>query len=240
VTYRIFTDHLGSPRRVVNTADGSIVQQMEYNEFGNVVEDTNPGFQPFGFAGGLYDRDTGLVRFGARDYDAETGRWTAKDPILFAGGDTNLYTYVVSDPVNLTDFEGLDWQDWDLSGAADFFSGFGDIVTGIPFTDMSLTGLIRSLDGTDKFVNKCSDAYLAGMVTGVAWQVAFHARGFQTGHEFSFKFGNRKLRIAPWGNRTGHPYGQRPHYHRNIPDPSNPDQSIPGGGIGRHRPWEGF
>ncbi|MDS4031603.1 MAG: hypothetical protein RKO66_16235 [Candidatus Contendobacter sp.] len=35
--------------------------------------DTSPGFQPFGFAGGLYDKDTGLVRFGARDYGAADG-----------------------------------------------------------------------------------------------------------------------------------------------------------------------
>ena len=28
---------------------------------------------PFGFAGGLHDRDTGLVRFGYRDYDPEVG-----------------------------------------------------------------------------------------------------------------------------------------------------------------------
>ncbi len=34
----------------------------------------NPSFQPFGFAGGLYDLDTKLTRFGARDYDAETSR----------------------------------------------------------------------------------------------------------------------------------------------------------------------
>jgi RHS repeat-associated protein len=46
--------------------------------------DSNPGFQPFGFADGLYDRDTDLVRFGARDYDLETSRWTAKDPIGFS------------------------------------------------------------------------------------------------------------------------------------------------------------
>jgi RHS repeat-associated protein len=71
-----------------------------------VLTDTNPGFQPFGFAGGLYDVDTGLVRFGARDYDPHTGRWTAKDPIRFGGGDTNLYGYVVGDPVNLTDPSG--------------------------------------------------------------------------------------------------------------------------------------
>jgi len=86
---------------------------MNYNEFGNVLSDTNPGFQPFGFAGGIYDQDTGLVRFGARDYDPETGRWTAKDPILFAGGDTNLYGYTLNDPVNFIDPSGLSWlDDW--------------------------------------------------------------------------------------------------------------------------------
>jgi len=61
----------------------------------------------FGFAGGFYDPDTGLVRFGARDYDAEVGRWTTKDPILFRGGDTNLYAYAGNDPVNSTDPSGL-------------------------------------------------------------------------------------------------------------------------------------
>jgi RHS repeat-associated protein len=69
------------------------------------------GFQPFGFAGGFSDHDTKLVRFGMRDYDAETARWTMKDPILFAGGDTNVYGYVLNDPVNLVDPEGLDWKD---------------------------------------------------------------------------------------------------------------------------------
>ena len=67
-----------------------------------------PGFQPFGFAGGLLDRDTGLVRFGARDYDPETGRLTRKDPLGFVGGGTNLYGYALADPVNLTDPTGPD------------------------------------------------------------------------------------------------------------------------------------
>jgi RHS repeat-associated protein len=56
-------------------------------------------------------RILGFVRFGARDYDAETGRWTAKDPIGFNGGDTNLYGYVQGDPVNYFDHLGL-WPSW--------------------------------------------------------------------------------------------------------------------------------
>lgn len=108
VTYRILVDLVGSPRLVVNTATGDIVQRMDYDEFGNVLQDTHPGFQPFGFAGGLYDPQTGLVRFGARDYDAEVGRWTAKDPLLFGTwGATNTYEYVLSDPVNFVDPEGM-------------------------------------------------------------------------------------------------------------------------------------
>lgn len=105
--YRIVSDHLGSPRLVVNTADGSIAQRMDYDEHGKVILDTNPGFQPFGFAGGLYDRQTGLVRFGARDYDPEVGRWTARDPIGFAGKSANLYLYSFGDPVNYIDPNGL-------------------------------------------------------------------------------------------------------------------------------------
>jgi RHS repeat-associated protein len=103
--YRILTDHLGSLRLVVRVSDGAIVQQLAYDPWGEVETDTNPGFQPFGFAGGLYDPETRLVRFGARDYDPAIGRWTAKDPSGFLGG-TNLYAYADNDPVNLIDLTG--------------------------------------------------------------------------------------------------------------------------------------
>jgi len=47
-TYRLISDHLGSPRLIVHAQTGTIEQRLDYDEFGN-------------------------VRFGARDYDAETG-----------------------------------------------------------------------------------------------------------------------------------------------------------------------
>jgi RHS repeat-associated protein len=137
VTYRIISDHLGSPRLVVNTNDGSVAQRMDYDEFGNVI-DSNPGLQPFGFAGGIYDQHTKLTRFGARDYDAETGRWTAKDPIRFAGRDTNLFGYVFSDPINQIDPTGLTTY----PAAGPVTSGFG------PRTD-PLTGTQSFHPGTD-------------------------------------------------------------------------------------------
>ncbi len=104
--YQIISDHLGSVRMVVDVATGVVAQNMSYDEFGNVQEDSNPGFQPFGFSGGLYDAQTGLVRFGARDYDPISGRWCSKDPIGFNGGDSNLFRYCGNDGINFVDPTG--------------------------------------------------------------------------------------------------------------------------------------
>ena len=100
-------DQVGSLRAVSDNTN-TIIKEITYDSFGNITNDTNPSFKvPFGFAGGLYDEDTGLTRFGYRDYDAYTGKWTAKDPIDFSGGDSNLYGYVLGDPVNGYDSDGL-------------------------------------------------------------------------------------------------------------------------------------
>ncbi len=116
-TYYLSHDHLGSLRLVAD-GFGNTVTRIEYDSFGNILYETNPVFPvPLGFTGGLHDRDTGLVR------------WTAKDPIGFAGGDTDLYGYVMNDPVNGVDPWGLaivgifgsPYQYW-----KNFFGSFGD------------------------------------------------------------------------------------------------------------------
>jgi RHS repeat-associated protein len=106
--FAFVSDERGSVRMVIAMGSGSVVQELRYDVWGRMVFDSNPGFQPFGYAGGIYDEATGLVRFGARDYDGEIGRWLSKDPILFDGGDTNLVSYVTNDPVNWSDVSGLD------------------------------------------------------------------------------------------------------------------------------------
>jgi RHS repeat-associated protein len=126
VTYYLAYDQVGSLRVVADSA-GNVVKRIDHDSFGNIIADTNEAFKiPFGFAGGLHDRDTGLVRFGLRDYDPDVGRWTAKDPIFFAGGDTDLYGYVLNDPVNLIDPSGL--IDIDKIRTAVLILGIVDVV----------------------------------------------------------------------------------------------------------------
>ena len=126
-TYYLTFDQVGSLRAVTD-ASGTVVKRVDYDSFGNILTDTAPAFSIlFGFAGGLHDRDTNLVRFGFRDYDPEIGRWTAKDPIGFYGGDIDLYGYCLDDPLNLIDFIGLRVTDW---------SGVLDGSGGLPYVDI--------------------------------------------------------------------------------------------------------
>ena len=116
--YYITTDQLGTPR-VVCDANGTLVKVLEYDSFGQVIADCYPEFElHISFAGGLIDVETELVRFGFRDYDAVAGKWTAKDPINFAGEDGNMYRYVGNASVNYTDATGLNpWSNFINWGA---------------------------------------------------------------------------------------------------------------------------
>ncbi|MDG0816248.1 RHS repeat protein [Bdellovibrio svalbardensis] len=105
--YRIISDQVGTPKMIVDSSNGQVVESFNCDEFGVSQDGKVSNIIPFGFAGGLYDADTGLVRFGARDYSPVAGKWTTTDPLRFNGGDTNLYGYVLNDPINKIDPMGL-------------------------------------------------------------------------------------------------------------------------------------
>jgi hypothetical protein len=126
----------------------------------------------------------------------------------------------------------LNWLN-PLDDLTNFLAGFGGGVS------LGLTDWIRE-EWTEKVwedhdvVDPCSGAYMAGKFVGYLWFTAINIEGARTGYEFKF---GKNWRFAPWGNRTDHKYGERPHYHhRHSPGPDGEPPS--GGSIGRHRPWE--
>lgn len=178
-TYYLTYDQVGS-LRLITDSSGNVVKRVDYDSFGNIIADTNPGFNVmFGFAGGLQDPDTGLVRFGYRDYNPDTGRWTAKDPIFFAGGDTDLYGYVLNDPVNGIDPSGL----WRLP---DYWSG--NLNIGVPGTGGLLSWSITA--SLDRYGNWYWSALGAGV-----------GKAFMEGTSFSV--------TANWLNQQGQPCEQK-------------------------------
>jgi len=106
-TYKVVVDRRGSVRAVIDVSNGSVAQTIDYDAWGKIenIAGSDPFIQPFGFGGGLYDVDTGLVRLGARDYEPETKRRLVPEPAGFAGAD-NFYIYANGDPINLVDPDG--------------------------------------------------------------------------------------------------------------------------------------
>jgi RHS repeat-associated protein len=134
-SYRLISDQLGSPRYAVNESNiNDVPYHVSWGPFG--TPSVSGGLTvaaldwiPFGFAGGLYDRETGLLHFGARDYSPQLNRWLSKDPINFRGGDANLYAYVGNDPVNRIDPTGLWYIDVNFGGGS-VVGGTGGVYLG--------------------------------------------------------------------------------------------------------------
>jgi RHS repeat-associated protein len=142
--FYVSSDQVGTPVTVAD-ASGNIVKSVVRDAWGTIVSDSNAAFDTVvGFAGGLPDEATGLVRFGFRDYDPAAGRWTARDPILYAGGQANLYEYAANDPVDRVDRAGLVSElDFKSQDPADPYAQFspadylGAAISAIPATGVA-------------------------------------------------------------------------------------------------------
>jgi RHS repeat-associated protein len=101
-------NHLATPE-VMTDETGAIVWKADYKPFGGaLIDSTSTITNDFRFPGQYFDSETGLHYNWNRYYDPSTGRYLTADPIGLTGG-INLYAYVLNDPVNLIDPEGLEF-----------------------------------------------------------------------------------------------------------------------------------
>jgi RHS repeat-associated protein len=146
-------DGLGS---VVGTSDiaGATLATQRYDAWGNTLVAGN--IPQYGYTGREPDA-TGLIYYRARYYDQQTGRFAQRDPVGFAGGDINLYTYVGGNPVNAKDPDGE---------IINFLVGAG--------TSVVVGGIIRGLTGGNVFDAKAiaADAALGAVGVGVVSKIS--------------------------------------------------------------------
>ena len=193
--YYVGSDQVGTPK-VVFAGDGTIVKRLVYDSYGDLISDSDPAFElPIGFAGGLADPATGLVRFGLRDYDPKAGRFTARDPIFFEGSPFNLYAYAGSNPIGKRDPTGL------LCVGGSFYSGVGG---GIQYCYKEGKHSVCDEVGVgagggvelDPFGDVASDgATLVAEVTG-KWGPASGTLGFETDLDCFNTKGSAKVGLA--------------------------------------------
>jgi RHS repeat-associated protein len=112
--YDIQSDHLGTPRALVERGRDKIV--WKWSILGDAFGADAPNEDPDGdgekvvfdmrFPGQRYDLYTRLFQNGFRDYDSSTGRYAQSDPIGLNGG-ISSYAYAFSSPYGAVDPSGL-------------------------------------------------------------------------------------------------------------------------------------
>lgn len=97
----------------LTTDFNSTAYMYQFDPYGTATVTQNSGGtglaqNPYTFSGGLQDRATGQIKFGARWYTPTTGTWTQQDP-LNAPLDPSVadrYAYASGDPINVFDPTG--------------------------------------------------------------------------------------------------------------------------------------
>jgi len=106
-TNRVYmADALGSIVALTDSAK-AIQTEYDYQPFGKSTSTGTPTPNPYSFTG-REDDGTGLMYYRARYYHPVLGRFIGEDPLEGDGGGLNLFAYVLNDPINWFDSDGLD------------------------------------------------------------------------------------------------------------------------------------
>lgn len=232
-------DQLGSTTSLT-TSTGSSAQTYKYDAYGQLTSTKPTIVNPFRYAGQYTDPETGLQYLRARYYEPATGQMLSRDPLTATS--RQPYAYANNDPTDQTDPTGLygvgdfaddvtgtigEVDDVIKSGESAQFLG-NEILAAANTVTFGASNNVLGIDGDCLGVAGDVGGALGYLIPGGA-----AVRGFRVGKEFAV---GRNFRVAPFGNRTGHPTGKYPHYHRRSPGPGGQVRS--GQGIGRHRPLD--
>tara|TARA_R100000027_G_scaffold17378_2_gene12564 strand:- start:465 stop:6296 length:5832 start_codon:yes stop_codon:yes gene_type:complete len=98
----------GNVRGYWSVDEETLVAEYDYGAFGEPLQVNIDGDRelPFGFSTKYTDSFSGLLYYGFRYYDPETGRWLSRDP-LGEFSALNIYAFISNDPLNDFDLIGL-------------------------------------------------------------------------------------------------------------------------------------
>jgi RHS repeat-associated protein len=164
---RIFyyhNDHLGTPNRMTDEGR-TVVWSAGYEPFGQATLVVMTAQSNLRFPGQFFDPETGLHYNYFRDFDPQSGRYIASDPIGILGGE-GLYTYAYGNPIRVVDTYGL-------VGALGVGPGQGvpePIEVGECLSDFEIeilaNGLLGSIVGCIGGVVGCAGGAMAGVGIG--------------------------------------------------------------------------
>jgi RHS repeat-associated protein len=175
-------DGNGNVMELVNLATGGVSARYEYGAFGETISvdgGTVAEANPFRFSTKYLDCETGLLYYGYRYYNPETGRWLSRDPIEEQGG-INLYGMVGNDPVNFWDYLGL------LSLEDALQDGSTNIkeLMELKLTEDEAVGIIRLFVGEDGVLPSSIPDSARRNATRARWQLLYNFKDKKTRDTF--------------------------------------------------------
>lgn len=235
---------------VVGTADNtsaatSTTSQYEYTEYG-APRHNNTTPSRYGWLGGKQrssDALGGVVLMGARLYNPSSGRFLSVDPV--AGGSANDYDYTNQDPVNNFDLDG---RRLDPSESHQYLHSrdpgnpphywYQSVATWVGHHKMDIAGVALSFVPVAGEIEWAYRGYRVARALRSFRRISVAARRYKNARGVGLDFyrgGQRRVFSVHWHHFKLKKWSRsrnRFHYHRGYRGP--------GGGIGRHRPYQGW
>jgi RHS repeat-associated protein len=101
----VIKDHLGSTRVIMNQ-NNQVTSSYHYSPFGEIMYSTNGNNLTYQYTGQEKDEEFGLHNFRARMYDSQLKKFYSVDPMEHF--EWSPYNYCFDNPINLSDFSGMD------------------------------------------------------------------------------------------------------------------------------------